>query len=874
MMTTVTSSASPASSTISQSRRIPPNLYIGIGGLALIIIVAVVAPILWTHAANTGTTDIRAGASARHWFGTDSQGRDILVRTLVATRLTVIMALIATAIAAVLGCTIGAAVVIAGPRVTWLGERAIDLWIAFPPIIVALAVTAIFQPGEVTVVVAIGIAFSPQFARLTNTLARSVSQKDFVITSHLLGVRAGAVLRRHIVPNIVAPSLVLTSVCVSGAILTLSGLSFLGLGVQPPAIDWGQLLASGIRDLYENPAEALAPSLAIVVTGLSASLIGEGLVLLNEPRRPFRGRNRASIAHAAAVAQPVDANEAAQRDATLIARDLYVQVGDDESSQKLVHGVSLIVGAGEVVGLVGESGSGKTLTAMAAAHLTPPELHWTASTLRVAGHELCPGAKVPSSLALDLGVVFQDPSSCFNPARKLGPQLIETLRVHKKVNKREAERLAIQKLDEARVTFPESRLRQYPHELSGGMRQRAMIAMALLGAPRLLIADEPTTALDVTVQADVLRLIKQINVEQSMSILLISHDIDVVTAMCDRVYVMYRGDIVEHLTADELRTGKAAHPYTQTLLNASSSTELSRATRETGASERRPAISAVHAVAPIAGRDPAPALLAVCNVSASYGASRQSPLVLRDVSLTLGPGKTMGVVGESGSGKSTLAKAVVGLLRPSSGSITIEDAGQDKVNGTGRRMARRAVQMVPQDPYLSLDPRMTVGKTLLEALAPNASNLSAHRDRIVELLQMVSLDATAITRLPHEFSGGQRQRIAIARAIAVQPRLLIADEVTSSLDATIQLGILSLLDELQRRLGFGCILITHNLGVAARMCDEITVLRHGRVIEQGSIEILRNPADDYTRQLVSSVPDPYGHFLQVPPSYVAHGGRQ
>jgi ABC-type dipeptide/oligopeptide/nickel transport system ATPase component/ABC-type dipeptide/oligopeptide/nickel transport system permease subunit len=570
----------PSPITVSRGRRkYPLSLVIGLVGLGIVVLIALVAPALWGAAAEAGSGDLRAGPSAEHVFGTDAQGRDVLLRTLVATRLTVMMGVAATLMAVVLGGLLGTLLVVAGARARWFGARTIDLWLALPPIIVALAVTAIFRPNEVTVVIAIGIAFSPQFARLTNNLATSVGSKDFVTTAHLLGVPAPTVLFRHIVPNIASPVLVLTSVCLSTSIVTMSGLSFIGLGVQPPAIDWGQLLASGLRDIYQNPFGAIAPSLAIVLTGLSAALIGDGFVALSEPRR-VTSKKRAAAKPVAAPAPdaPVvgvtETTSASTDRAALEVNDLHVRVGQGDSATPLVRGVSLSVGTGEIVGLVGESGSGKSITAMTAAQLLPPELTWDAALLDVAGHRMHADSTPPTSLALDLGIVFQDPSSCFNPARRLGAQLTESIRVHRKVSKKEAEELAVQKLREARVSEPELRMKQYPHELSGGMRQRAMIAMALITTPTLLVADEPTTALDVTVQADVLRLIKQINEDHEMAVLLISHDIDVIAAMCDRVYVMYRGEIVDHLTSAQLRSGDVTHPYTRKLLEASSSTAL------------------------------------------------------------------------------------------------------------------------------------------------------------------------------------------------------------------------------------------------------------------------------------------------------------
>jgi peptide/nickel transport system permease protein len=551
-----------------QKRRVPGALVVGLVGLGLIVLIAIVAPLLWGTSADQSSGPIRGGASSSHWLGTDSQGRDVLLRTLVATRLTMIMALIATGIAVVLGGLLGTVVIICGPRVRWVGTRAIDLLVSLPPIIVALAITAIFRPGTVSVVAAIGIAFSPQFARLTNTLASSVGQKDFVVTARLLGLSGRRVLVRHVLPNIASPVLVLTSVCLSTTIVTMSGLSFVGLGVQPPSADWGQLLASGIRSLYENPIEALGPSLAILLTGLAAGLIGDGLAKYGEPRQTRARTKKRPTPAAGSTPDPLETDTDGVVPVVSV-RNLRVYAGHTEDSAPLVRGISLDIRPGEILGLVGESGSGKSLTAMTVAQLTPSELRWTADRLQVAGHLLAEGGTPPKQLALDTGIVFQDPSSCFNPGRRLGPQLTEAIRVHQKVGRREANAMAVQRLREAKVSLPERRLRQYPHELSGGMRQRAMIAMALLTGPSLLIADEPTTALDVTVQAEVLRVIKQVNLDHQMAILLISHDITVVSAMCDRVCVMYQGEIVEEVSVEALRRGDVQHPHTQALLAAS-----------------------------------------------------------------------------------------------------------------------------------------------------------------------------------------------------------------------------------------------------------------------------------------------------------------
>lgn len=579
-------------SAVSGRRRLPPAFKAGVIVLALIGLLAIVGPIIWSDDANNLGIVLRGGPSGAHPLGTDALGRDVLARTLVATRPTVVMALLATLIAVGAGIILGAAIVLAGRRVRAFGERLIDLLVAYPPIIVALALVAIFQPSEKTVVVAIGLAFTPQFARLTNTMAASVGGRDFVTVAQLLGLRPGRVLRRHILPNLAGPLLVLASVGFASAIITLSGLSFIGLGVQDPQYDWGKLLASGLQDLNINPIEVVGPALGILITGLAAGLVGDGLNQYLDPRRRVASRRRRRAQRrAAAVTWPPSSLSAAEANIpggrepdskvtaseaphppsglTVSVRDLWVAGSAETLNAPIVRGVSFDIGQGEILGLVGESGSGKTLTAMSVARLLPPGLVWSASTLRVNGRDVSSQqGKPPKHLATEMGIVFQDPSSSFNPARHIGPQITEVARVHGGLSKREANALAIERLRESQVSSPELRMRQYPHELSGGMRQRAMIAMALMTSPTLLIADEPTTAVDVTVQADVLRLLGRLNATHDMAILLISHDISVVSSLCHRVCVMYAGRIVEELSANDLSEGRVCHPYTRALLAA------------------------------------------------------------------------------------------------------------------------------------------------------------------------------------------------------------------------------------------------------------------------------------------------------------------
>ncbi|WP_342800828.1 dipeptide/oligopeptide/nickel ABC transporter permease/ATP-binding protein [Nocardia sp. No.11] len=535
-----------------------PSLVAGAVGFAVVVLVALLAPPLLYDTATAMSDTVRGGSSAEHWLGTDSLGRDVLARVLVATRLTVVLTTVATVLAAAVGIAIGTAVWVSGPRIREVGLRIIDIMVTAPTLIMALVIATILGAGPTASVIAIVLGGSPSFARLTANLAGSVAGRDFVSTARLLGVSPARVMSRHLLPNIAGPLTVLFSSAYAQVLVALSGLSFLGLGVQNPQFDWGSLLNGGLRSLYTTPAEALGPAVAITVTGVFASLIGDGLAATIDPRE------RTAPRRAPAVTAPVTP-KAPEPGALLTVTDLSVEL---DSGVRLVDSVSLRVAPGEIVGLVGESGSGKSLTAMAVARLLPDELTIRAACLDLDGLDLTSTDSDPARLATALGIVYQDPSASFNPALRIGTQLTEVLRVHGKTTRRKAVARATEALRRVHVRQPETVLGQYPHQLSGGMRQRAMIAAAVLPDPRLIIADEATTALDVTVQAEVLDLLREIN-DRGTGMLFISHDIGVVGTLCHRVVVMYSGRVVEELTAAELRAGRARHPYTRALLAAS-----------------------------------------------------------------------------------------------------------------------------------------------------------------------------------------------------------------------------------------------------------------------------------------------------------------
>ncbi|WP_088318331.1 dipeptide/oligopeptide/nickel ABC transporter permease/ATP-binding protein [Kineosporia sp. R_H_3] len=545
-----------------------PSLLAGGTVLLTLVVVGVLAPVLLSGPAGTLTGDANLRPGGAHWLGTDPFGRDALARALVATRLTLLMAAGATALSFVAGVAVGAGALLAPPRVRQVLLRVVDAAVAFPSLVLALVIAAVLGAGAGSAVVAIGLAGVPGFARLTYNLTQGVATRDFVTTAHLLGVPGPRVLARHVLPNVSGPLLVLLTSSFALSLLEISGLSFVGLGVQSPQYDWGRLLNEALPSIYTSPWLVLAPSLMLVLAGAGAMLAGDGLARLVDPRQAHgapagtRSTRRAAAA-VTDVADGADGAGAGSDDAVLVVDGLVVEA----AGRRLVDDVSFRVRPGEVVGLVGESGSGKSTIAMAVAGLLADGLVADARELRLRDMDLL-GRPPARRLATEIGIVFQDPSATFNPALRLGSQLTEVLRVHLRRSRTASRDAVVAALTEIKVTEPRRRLRQHPHELSGGMLQRASIAAALSTEPALLVADEPTTALDVTVQAEVLRQLRRLQREHGTAVLFISHDIGVVGALCDTVLVLRDGRVVDRTTGAALRAGAADHPWTAALLAA------------------------------------------------------------------------------------------------------------------------------------------------------------------------------------------------------------------------------------------------------------------------------------------------------------------
>jgi peptide/nickel transport system ATP-binding protein len=588
-------------------------------------------------------------------------------------------------------------------------------------------------------------------------------------------------------------------------------------------------------------------------------------------------------------------------------RGLRTEFPGRQATVPAVDGVDLTVGRGSIVGIVGESGSGKSVTARTVLRLLRPPAEITAGRIEFDGQDLraLPERRMRELRGGRIAMVFQDPQSALNPVRTVGDQVAEALTAHG-TDRRRAARRALELLRLVGIPDPERRLREYPHQFSGGMRQRIVIAIALANDPDLLIADEPTTALDVTIQAQVLQLLAKLRAELGIAIVMITHDMGVVAELCDEVVVMYAGRVVEQGNVRQILTDPR-HPYTAALLRAMprlatpAQTRLAAipgnppdpadlpagcafAPRCARAAQRctadRPALSDLpgdrriacwlpepddepaRVNEPVRDRPPvgAPAVLTVENLRVDVGAARRLPwqprrpvFAVDGVSLQVAAGETLGLVGESGCGKSTLSRAIVGITPITSGTVHIDGRPVDPAAGG----PRGNIQYVFQDPSSSLNPRRTVGQSVIEALRVGRTPAGQARQRAAELFERVGLAAAHLDRYPHSFSGGQRQRIGIARALATSPRVLLCDEPVSALDVSIQAQIINLLADLRDDLGLGYLFIAHDLAVVRQLADRVAVMYLGRIVETGpACDVYAHPRHPYTAALLSSTPEP------------------
>ena len=805
---------------------------------AIIVVLVASAPVIAPY--SPLAQDLEAplqGPSAVHLLGTDDLGRDVLSRLLYGGGMTLWGVVQALLVFLVVGTTAG---LVAGMGRRWVDStivRGAEILMSLPAFIILL-VTLSIAPGNMSLaMVSIGVLTSPLLMRVVRGTTKAVRDELFVRGARVMGLTETQITVRHVLPRLAGPIIVQATVFSGAVILTETGLGYLGFGVQLPAPSWGNLVQTASENITRAPWLLLPTGGTIIVTILMFMLMGDSIRDAVAERWTGTARRRPG----AVVSAPVASPETASMTGVLQVRGLTVVLDGPDGPRPIVSDVSFEVQAGETVALVGESGSGKSVTALAVLGLT--------RGLRVASGEVRVQGTALSALSDEqrrrlrsdtFGYITQDPQPSLDPSMRVGALLAQLVRLHQGVGAREAARTAIDLLERVRIPDAASVSRRYPHQLSGGMAQRVVIAAALSARPRILVADEPTTALDVTVQAEILALLHELcAADDSMSLLIITHDWGVVADIADRVVVLRQGSVVETATAERIFAAPEAS-YTRSMLDAEPARQPTRASR--------PAASS---------------LLRVQGLRVEYpakdAAGRTHVMTAVDgIDLDVPRGRTVGLIGESGSGKSSVGNAIVGLVTPAAGSIELD--GEELTGTTAharRRLARRA-QIIFQDPYGSLNPVRTIGSTLAEPLVLAHGRGRAQADGDVrEALARVGLPASAVHRYPAQFSGGQRQRIAIARAILLKPDLIVCDEPVSALDLTIQAQVLDLLQELQDDLGVSLLFISHDLSVVRSFCDEVVVMHRGSIVEQGATaEVIASPRHPYTRSLLDAAPVP------------------
>ncbi|MGN6604643.1 MAG: ABC transporter ATP-binding protein [Ginsengibacter sp.] len=556
-------------------------------------------------------------------------------------------------------------------------------------------------------------------------------------------------------------------------------------------------------------------------------------------------------------------------------KDFSVDFVTETGTTSAVKNISFDINHGETVAIVGESGSGKTVTSLSILQLlpSPPAKYKTGSILFSED-----GTKQVNILQLDekelrkirgnkISMIFQEPMTSLNPVKSCGKQVVEAIKIHENISDKEAEAKTIQLFDRVKLPDPAAIFNRFPHEISGGQKQRVMIAMAISCQPSLLIADEPTTALDVTVQKTILQLIKDLQLQQQMSVIYITHDLGLVAEIADKVIVMYKGDVVETGAVKEIFKNPQ-HPYTRALLacrpNASSKGKRLPVISDFLGGENEKHLKVEIKTSEQKSSSANEPLLEVKNLEVAFpikknffGKVLREFKAVNDVSFTVEKGETVGLVGESGCGKTTLGRTLMRLIEPTSGSIFFNGINLAEIPADEMRKMRKDIQIIFQDPYGSLNPRLTIGEAINEPMKIHSilPNQKQRKEKIIDLLEKVDLKPEYFNRYPHEFSGGQRQRICIARALSLNPDFIICDESVSALDVSVQAQVLNLLNDLKDELGFTCIFISHDLGVVHYISNRIMVMNKGKIEESGTAdEIYLHPKKEYTQRLIAAIP--------------------
>ncbi|WP_447949397.1 dipeptide ABC transporter ATP-binding protein [Microbacterium aurum] len=807
--------------------------------VALIVIATVFAPVIAPFSPTAqDLANTLAGPSTAHPLGTDDLGRDVLSRLLYGGQVTLLGVVQAMVVFLLLGTTLGLIAGMSRGAVDTVIVRLAEILLSVPSFIILLVMLSIV-PGNMTVaMIALGILTSPLLIRVVRGTTRTVRNELFIRGARTMGLTETQITVRHVLPRLAGPIIVQATIFCGVVIIAETGLGYLGFGVQLPAPSWGNRVQTASENISRSPWLLIPTGGTIIITIMALMLLGDSVRDAVAERWAGPAPRRQS-----ARRQPVAAQAAATGDpsALLEVDGLKIVVDGPEGERTLVENVSFSLARGEALCLVGESGSGKSITSLALLGLSRGT-RVAAGTLRIDGRTIDTGdADAMRRLrASEFGYITQDPQPSLDPTMRIGDLLVQLVRLHQKVDKKTARRITLELLDRVRIPDPAAVARRYPHQLSGGMAQRVVIAAALSAKPKILIADEPTTALDVTVQAEILALLHELcDDDDSMSLLLVTHDWGVVADIADRVIVMRHGQLVEEAPSAQIFR-EPQHPHTRAMLAAD------------------PARLDVHPV-----RSATELLLEVRDLTISYtgrGADGKPTrtTAVKGIDLDVHRGRTLGLIGESGSGKSSVGNAIVGLAAAESGSIRLDGEELVGASAARRRQLSSRVQIIFQDPYGSLNPVRTIGSTLAEplTLAHGVGRREAAR-RVREALERVGLPAAAADRYPAQFSGGQRQRIAIARAIVLGPELIVCDEPVSALDLTIQEQVLTLLSSLQDDLGIAYLFISHDLSVVRSFCDDIAVMYRGSIVERGTAQdVIGDPTHPYTRSLLDAAPIP------------------
>ena len=813
----------------------------GAGILALLVIAALLAPVVSPGDPARITDAPAAAPSPAHWLGVTPKGQDVLAMTLWGARSSLAVGLGAGVLATLVALVVGLASAYAGRAVDGLLSVVTNVFLLLPGLPLLVVLAAYMPPGWASTLIVLVVTGWAGAARVLRSQAMSLRGTDFVEAAVVSGERPVRIVVGEMLPNMASVVMSTLLGCVNAAIGAQAGLEFLGLG-RSGSVSWGTNLYWAATDgaLMTGRWWTFVPSgLAIALVAYALALINAGVDEATNPR--LRRAASGAPGTRRPQAPPVEPDSGVRTVPEPVLRIEHLSVeydtGEHSSGSHRVVGTdrfSLSVGRDEVVGLAGPSGCGKTTVAAAIVRLLGPTARVTGGRITVDGRDV---------LALErdelrrlrwreIAVVPQAAMNALNPVMTIGEQIADVLTSHEGLRHRPALERATELLDA--VGIPAGRLRAYPHQLSGGQRQRVIIAMALALRPRLLVLDEPTTALDVVVQREIMELVLDLRARLGFSVLLITHDLSLMAGTCDRIGVMEAGRLVEEGPAASV-LGSPFHPATRAL--------FAGLPGRPGPGHRTEA--------------PAEPILEVEGLCKDFPAggllSRRSIRALDGVDLTLNRGEILALVGRTGSGKSTLARIISRLESPTAGRLLLD--GRDVLASEPHRASQRyrnRVQMVFQDPFASLNPARTVGHTLGRALALHRS-VSESDGGAAELLDVVGLEPGLVGAHPHELSGGQRQRVAIARALAREPEVLVADEPTSMLDAPLRAGILDLLAQLRDERGLSILYITHDLASARYLADTTAVLQAGRLVETGpTAELMEHPTHPCTRLLLGS----------------------